>query len=313
MRGVPAGPSVAKSVSWTPSRAIRNSADDVATWSPPRSATALNVNTPFVCDAIGIEASQVPSPSTSEASTLAPGIETGACSASYQCCNGAFVSGTGSCGSCTCTETSGHIGCVPPADGTETCYPAFEGSIAPLDDQVRDKMTGVSWRPECPVGLDALAMVRFSHLGFDGATHSGELVVAADVADVILDVFERLYRARFPIAKARLVDEYGASDDASMADDNTSAFNCRAITGGSSWSQHAYGNAIDINPIENPYVSGSTVLPPAGAAYSNRSDVRPGMIVEPGPATGAFLAHGWGWGGSWSSFKDYQHFSANGL
>jgi hypothetical protein len=236
----------------------------------------------------------------------------GACSASYQCCGGAFVAGTGSCGACTCTEATGELGCVPPAAGVEVCYPTFAGSVAALGADLEATMTGSSWRAGCPVALGALAHVTFTHLGFDGAAHPGEVVVAAGVADVVLDVFRRLYAARFPIAKARLIDEYGASDDASMADDNTSAFNCRAITGGTSWSEHSYGDAIDINPIENPYVKGATVLPPAGAAYTDRADVRPGMIVEPGPVTGAFRVHGWVWGGSWTSPKDYQHFSANG-
>jgi hypothetical protein len=237
----------------------------------------------------------------------------GACSASYQCCSGAFVSGTGSCGACTCTEPTGTVGCVGPADGAEVCFPAFAGRREPLPADVRTRMTGSSWHAGCPVSLDDLALLHLTYLGLDGGAHEGEMVVAASVADTVLAVFQRLYEARFPLAKVRLVDDYGASDDASMADDNTAAFNCRAITGGTSFSQHSYGNAIDLNPVENPYVKGGTVLPPAGAAYLDRTSGAPGMIVDPGPATGAFRAHGWGWGGSWSSLKDYQHFSANGL
>ena len=107
------------------------------------------------------------------------------------------------------------------------------------------------------------------------------------------------------------VSLYGGSDDESMAANNTSAFNCRAVTGGSSWSQHSYGNAIDINPVQNPYVSGSLVLPPEGEAYTDRDPSVPGLIFEPGPLTGAFLRKGWGWGGNWISLKDYQHFSEN--
>jgi hypothetical protein len=265
------------------------------------------------CGAAGCTCALVPSdPATSCWHSLGGRYADGACSAGYQCCGGTFVAGTGSCGACTCTEATGEIGCVPPAAGVESCYPAFVGSVAALDADLQAEMTGSSWRAGCPVGLDALAHVTFTHLGFDGEAHAGAIVVAASVADAVLDVFRRLYAARFPLAKARLIDEYGASDDASMADDNTSAFNCRAITGGTSWSEHSYGDAVDINPVENPYVSGATVLPPAGAAYTDRGDERPGMIVDPGPVTGAFRVHGWTWGGTWTSPKDYQHFSANG-
>jgi D-alanyl-D-alanine carboxypeptidase len=118
-----------------------------------------------------------------------------------------------------------------------------------------------------------------------------------------------MYEARFPIRRMEPVDKYGGSDDASMAADNTSAFNCRPITGTTDrWSNHSYGRAIDINTIENPYVKGGTVLPPAGAAYLDRGDVRPGMIVAGDVVTTAFAAEGFGWGGDYTSLKDYQHF-----
>jgi poly-gamma-glutamate synthesis protein (capsule biosynthesis protein) len=110
----------------------------------------------------------------------------------------------------------------------------------------------------------------------------------------------------------RLVDDFGGSDDASMAVDNTSAFNCRPVAGTTRWSQHAYGRAIDINPLRNPYVEPGRVSPVEGAAYADRSDVRPGMIVEGGPVVAAFDALGWGWGGRWAGGADYQHFSAAG-
>jgi hypothetical protein len=155
--------------------------------------------------------------------------------------------------------------------------------------------------------------VTVSYLGFDGADHEGALVVHRDAASAMLTAFDRLRAARFPIRKIVTVDHYGASDDASMADDNTSAFNCRPSTGSpSTWSQHAYGRAVDVNPLENPYVSGSSVQPPGGNAYLDRSDVRTGMAVAGGPLVSAFAAVGWGWGGNWSTVKDYQHFSATG-
>jgi putative cell wall-binding protein len=190
--------------------------------------------------------------------------------------------------------------------------PPFAGTWRALPSSVRREMTGSSWRPGCPVALDDLALIEMTHWGFDGQVHHGRLVVGRGVAADVLASFERIYQARFPIERMRLVDEYGADDDRSMAANNTSAFNCRRVTGGTSWSEHSYGTAVDINPVQNPYVRGSTVAPTAGSRYLDRSDVRPGMIVRPGAVTTAFDRIGWGWGGDWSSVKDYQHFSRSG-
>ena len=110
----------------------------------------------------------------------------------------------------------------------------------------------------------------------------------------------------------RPIDVYDGSDDASMAANNTSAFNCRAVTGGSSWSEHSYGTAIDVNPLVNPYVRGNTVLPPEGSRYADRTRDDPGMIHSGDSTVEAFSARGWIWGGTWSSPKDYQHFSTSG-
>jgi hypothetical protein len=149
-------------------------------------------------------------------------------------------------------------------------------------------------------------------MGFDGAERTGEIVVHRDAAQVTVALLKGMWEERFPIERMQLIDDFGGSDDASIAANNTSAFNCRAVTGGSGWSVHAYGRAIDINPVQNPYVTSSTVLPPAGRAYLNRADVRPGMIV-PGDIVWRIVKFvGWGWGGDWSSLKDYQHVSANG-
>ena len=127
-------------------------------------------------------------------------------------------------------------------------------------------------------------MLTLPYWGFDDQPHSGALVVHVDVAQSIVDVFERLYDERFPIRSLQTVDKFGASDDASMDADNTSGFNCRlAVTSGpASWSVHAFGKAIDVNPVENPYLESGRVLPPAGSAYLNRNDVRPGMAVAGG-------------------------------
>ncbi len=168
-----------------------------------------------------------------------------------------------------------------------------------------------SWRPGCPVAPAQLRLVRLSYWGFDGKPHLGRLVVNADVTDAATAVFRRLYKQRFPIRRLRPVDAYRGSDDASMAADNTSGFNCRyaVAPGPKHWSVHAYGRAIDVNPVENPYLEGGRVLPPDGAAFVERSRRRPGMAE--GTLVAAFASVGWGWGGRWSS-RDYQHFSANG-
>jgi hypothetical protein len=172
---------------------------------------------------------------------------------------------------------------------------------------------GSSWRPGCPVGPASLRLLRVSYWGFDNRPHAGRMVVNASVATAVVSVFARLYEARFPVRRIATVDAYGSDDRASMAADNTSGFNCRSVAGSSPprWSAHAFGEAIDINTIENPYVSGSRVSPPAGSAYLDRTNLRPGM-AGPGTALNdAFAAIGWSWGGRWSS-PDYQHFSKNG-
>jgi len=168
---------------------------------------------------------------------------------------------------------------------------------------------GASWHLGCPVRPEDLRLVTVSIVGFAGVTGTGQVVVNADVADAVVEVFHRLYDARFPIRRMHLVDDYRASDYASIDADNTSAFNCRPVTGGTQFSEHAYGRAIDIDPIENPYVESSRIIPAAGAAYLDRADVRPGMAVEGSAIVAAFRAVGWGWG---ASFRDYQHFSTSG-
>jgi hypothetical protein len=168
-----------------------------------------------------------------------------------------------------------------------------------------------SWRPGCPVAPAQLRSVRLSYWGFDGRRHTGRLVVNRDATRAVAIVFRRLYRARFPIRRMRPVDDYRGSDDASMAADNTSAFNCRAAVAAvpPRWSAHAYGRAVDVNPLENPYLEGGRVLPPAGRRFADRSRHRRGTAE--GTLVDAFAEVGWGWGGRWSS-PDYQHFSADG-
>src|SRR5205085_10986054 len=150
--------------------------------------------------------------------------------------------------------------------------------------------------------------------GFAGAAHTGRIVVNGSVAGEVTAVFGRLYAERFPIRRMQPIDAYRASDERSMAADNTSGFNCRyaVAPGPKSWSVHAYGEAIDVNTVENPYVEGGRVRPAAGARFLDRSSARPGMAVAGGTLVRAFAAVGWQWGGRWSGTPDYQHFSATG-
>jgi hypothetical protein len=174
-------------------------------------------------------------------------------------------------------------------------------------------MTGVSWHPGCPVSLSQLRAITLTYWGFDRRAHTGVLIVNADVARAVVSVFRQLYDARYPIRRMQPVDAYGGSDFRSIEADNTSSFNCRAATGSSHWSEHAYGHAIDIDPIENPYVDGGSTSHAASRAYLDRSRHRPGMAYPGSVVVQAFAAAGWGWGGNWSgSVHDYQHFSASG-
>jgi hypothetical protein len=209
------------------------------------------------------------------------------------------------------TATS-QAGSSRSSDTVSRGQTGFRGSISPIDAAQAKRMTGVSWRPGCPVPLRDLRLLRMSHLRFDGRVRQGRLIVHRNVARVLVAVFRRLYEARVPIRRMVPVDAYGGSDFRSIEADNTSAFNCRYVEGTSRWSEHAYGRAIDVNPIENPYVSGGRTSHPASVPYLDRSRRRPGMAVEGGALVRAFDAVGWGWGGRWSGVKDYQHFSASG-
>ena len=171
-----------------------------------------------------------------------------------------------------------------------------------------------SWHPGCPVAPRQLRRVRLAYWGFDGRRRLGEVVVGARVVGDVTRVFARLYAARFPLRRLRPIDAYRGNDERSLAADNTSAFNCRyaVTTGPRHWSAHAFGLAIDVNPLENPYILAGRVHPRAGAAFVDRSRVRAGMAVPGGVLVRAFGSVGWQWGGRWTGSPDYQHFSATG-
>ncbi len=196
-------------------------------------------------------------------------------------------------------------GATPTAAAT---LPAFSSSVSTINATLATRMR-YSWRAGCPVPRSDLRYLRMTYLGFDGVAHRGEMVVNRTAVTKIISVFRRAYNARFPIYRMRLVDDYRGSDDASMAANNTSAFNCRRTSGGTAWSQHSYGRAVDINPVQNPYVARGVVEPPAGKAYVTRSPLRKGMVTW--TVRDAFADIGWYWGGNWRYSKDYQHFSSN--
>jgi len=171
---------------------------------------------------------------------------------------------------------------------------------------------GASYHAGCPVAPVHLRRISMYFVGFDGQTHKGQLVVRDTATTEVVRIFNSLYNARFPVRRMQPTSVYGGSDYRSMAANNTSAFNCRPVAGTSRWSQHSYGTAVDLNPVQNPWVSGNAVEPAAGRKYLNRQPYRTGMVIGAGTADRAFDAEGWGWGGDWKNPIDYQHFSVNG-
>jgi hypothetical protein len=171
-----------------------------------------------------------------------------------------------------------------------------------------------SWHRGCPVAPAQLSRLRLRYWGFDQRVHTGALIVNKSALRPLTRVFSRLYAARFPIRRMRPIDAYGGSDERSLNADNTAAFNCRyaVAAGPKRWSVHAYGLAVDVNPVENPYLEGGRVHPRAGRAFLDRSPYRPGMAVRGGLLVREFASAGWLWGGRWTGSPDYQHFSATG-
>jgi hypothetical protein len=187
--------------------------------------------------------------------------------------------------------------------------PPFSHSVS----RVTAAQLPYSWHKGCPVPPSQLRRLRLTYWGFDRKAHSGALVVNVQVVPEMVRVFRRLYVKRFPIRRMRPIDAYQGKDERSLNHDNTAAFNCRYVVGPGPrrWSVHALGLAIDVNPIENPYLEGGRVHPKAWRAYLDRSRVRRGMAVSGGLLVRAFAAQGWSWGGRWTA-PDYQHFSRTG-
>jgi poly-gamma-glutamate capsule biosynthesis protein CapA/YwtB (metallophosphatase superfamily) len=193
--------------------------------------------------------------------------------------------------------------------------PAYTATIESVPSSVQQRMTGSSHDPaRCPVELTDLRLLTMRYVGFDGRAHTGQMVVHHRHARGLVGVFRELYEARFPIRRMQLIDAYGGDDNRSMAADNSSAYNCRTVAGTSTFSDHAYGAAVDINPVENPYVTANGVLPAAGRRFvdvdrSRDAETARGVIVADDVAVRAFARIGWKWGGVWNE-PDYQHFYA---
>ena len=190
--------------------------------------------------------------------------------------------------------------------------PQFHSRILHIWPELAAVLRANSWRPGCPVPISDLRYLNVSHWTMDRRVATGEVIVHKHATGATVGVFADLFELGFPIAQMRRVDDFAANDDASMAANNTSAFNCRKVAGTDTWSEHAYGRAIDVNPVQNPYVRGSTVQPAAGRAYLDRSAYRPGMLIAGRPEVAAVKRHSWGWGGDWQASKDYQHISTTG-
>lgn len=193
---------------------------------------------------------------------------------------------------------------VPMLPGTG--FRSAVSAPAPADVIARS-----TWVRGCPVAADDLARVRLTFWGFDDARHTGELLVNRSVVRDVVRVFRALYRARFPLEEMRITTRPELDAPPTGDGNNTGAFVCRPSVGQTSFSEHAYGLAIDLNPFQNPYVKGSRVIPELASAYLDRDRRAPGMIRPGDAVTRAFARIGWGWGGAWRSLKDYQHFSAH--
>lgn len=202
-----------------------------------------------------------------------------------------------------------------PDGGPSTSAGAkFAWSQQPLSASQQAAMRGVSWRAGCPVPLSDLRLLTVRHWNFDGEVRTGQLIVHKSVTSDLARAFERLFAQRFPIARMQPIEAYGGDDWQSIEANNSSAFNCRLRTGSTTqWSQHSYGTALDLNPIQNPYVTtrGETSHR-ASVTYLNRRNVRPGMLTAGSGAVRAFADIGWKWGGLWAPPIDYQHFSTSG-
>lgn len=195
-------------------------------------------------------------------------------------------------------------------------FSQYNFNISEITPKIKARMLKAdSWRESCPVSLYDLRYVNVNYKDFDGQTRSGEIIVHKEVAQDVVNIFSELYEIGYPVRQMRLVSDFNANDWQSIDADNTSAFNCRPVTGNKKkWSKHAYGRAIDINPLENPYVSKSGHISHKGSLkyrkrkHKRNSSADKAVLLKHDKATKIFKKYGWSWGGDWRSIKDYQHF-----
>lgn len=185
----------------------------------------------------------------------------------------------------------------------------FKSNIASIPNQIHSQMLEFTWHKDCPVPISDLAYVELSYWGFDEQPHMGALIVNKKLAKEVVSIFNILFQHKFAIQQMRPIEEFKGNDLASMRANNTSAFNCRAVTGlPGVFSQHSYGRAIDINPLINPYVDGKLVSPKESAKYLDRTTPAPGKIIKGDIVYRTFKQYGWDWGGNWYDVQDHQHF-----
>ena len=191
----------------------------------------------------------------------------------------------------------------------ELCAPQFVSEIIPLPHLMTEQMKQHTWQEECPVALQDLRLLRVLHWTEKGAVRWGEVVLTERVVKDAREIFAQLYQIRFPVHSLKPAVQYNGSDEESMADNNSSAFNCRKVKGTNRWSEHSYGESIDINPLWNPWVRGARIYPKNAGNYVNRELQIAGMINAGDPVVAIFERHGWRWGSQKTGVSDYQHFS----
>ena len=202
-----------------------------------------------------------------------------------------------------------HVNRLARALSLSLIVTALAHAADPVPPALVAKMRATTWHAGCPVSPEDLRQLTITYWNFDHQRATGVLIVHKDVAEEVTQIFRDLFYHEFLIQKMSPVEEYNGDDDASMAANNTSAFNCRDVTGQpGKFSNHSWGRAIDINPLTNPYIKGDKVLPPEGRQYLDRTHAFPGLVLADGYIVKRFAQAGWQWGGTWSDPKDYQHF-----
>lgn len=242
---------------------------------------------------------------------VALGLVVGACAGGPQAVTTSGPTATTQASTTTTTEPAGTTITVAPTTTSTVPETTTTADPGPITEVTAERL-GHSWSEGCPVGIEDLRLVRVDYLGFDGTEHRGELVVHEDQALPIVEVFATLLAIGFPIESVTPIGDLPEDAEDDPTYNNTSSFHCRFVEGTTTWSQHAYGRAIDINPFQNPFVDGDRIWPTGATAYLDRGREEAAMIQPGDGVVEAFASIGWPWGGNWNSLKDYQHFSSTG-